>query len=80
LGGQPRWQLPISLIGGSLVILAGLLGLVLTVPALAHSESVSLAMLLAEACMAGMVIAPVGMAAGAIWLSRAWIRRRLSFR
>jgi Zn-dependent protease with chaperone function len=79
LGQGPRWQPPASLVAGPLVILGGVLGLVLAVPALAGGESLSLAMLLAEACMVGMAIAPVGIALGAIWVSRDWIRRRLAF-
>lgn len=78
MGAAPRWQLQLSVLGGSLVILAGLLGLVLTAPALIESESVSLAAVLAESCMVAMIAAPIFLAASALWLSRDWVRRRLT--
>ncbi|MGI9020891.1 MAG: M56 family metallopeptidase [Solirubrobacterales bacterium] len=80
LGREPRWQLPLSIFSGSLVILAGLLGLVLTAPALIQSESLSLAMILAESCMVAMIVAPLAIAGSALWLSRSWVHRRLSLR
>lgn len=80
LGGSPRWQLPLSVVSGSLVIVAGLLGLALTAPMLIASESVSLATVLAESCMLAMLVAPVAIGGSALWLSRSWIRRRLSLR
>lgn len=76
LGEAPRWQLPLSLLGGSLVMVAGLVGLVLTAPMLLASESVGLAAVLAQSCMLAMLLAPVMIGAGALWLSRGWIRRR----
>jgi Zn-dependent protease with chaperone function len=80
LGQAPRWQLPFSLLSGSLVILAALFALVLTTPALTESESFGLAAILAESCMVTMVVVPVGMAIGGIWVSRGWLRRRLTYR
>lgn len=80
LGGTPRWRLPLPILGGSLVIIAGLLGLVLSAPALIDSESVSLATVLAQTCMVAMFIAPVALAGGALWISRGWLRRRLPLR
>lgn len=77
LGHGHRWQLPLSIFVGSLVILAALLGLVLSVPALLQSQSLSIATILAQGCMAAMVVVPVAMAVGAIWLSRTWIARCL---
>lgn len=53
------------------------LGLVLSVPALIQSQSLSIAAILAQGCMAAMVVAPLAMAVGAIWLSRTWIARSL---
>lgn len=78
LGGIPRWRLPLSMLSGSLVIVAGLVGLVLTAPMLVASESVSLAVVVAESCMVAMLVAPVAVGGSALWLSRVWIRRRLS--
>lgn len=80
LGQQPRWQLSLSAFSGSLVVLAGLLGLVVTAPSLTSSENASLTMVLAEGCMVLMVVAPVAIGASGLWLSRAWIRGRLALR
>lgn len=80
LGGAPRWQLPLSILGGSLVHVAGLVGLVLMAPALVEAESVSLATVVAESCMLAMALAPLAIAASALWLSRSWLRRRLALR
>ncbi|MGH2716328.1 MAG: M56 family metallopeptidase [Thermoleophilaceae bacterium] len=80
LGRPPRWQLPVSVLSGSLVMVAGLLGLVLTAPMLIDSESLSLATILAESCMVAMIVAPVAIAGSALWLSRSWIHRRVSLR
>lgn len=78
LGGAPRWQLSLSVLSGAVVIVAGLLGLVLTAPTLVASESVSLAIVLAESCMVALAVVPVAIGASALWLSRVWIRRQLS--
>lgn len=77
LGEPPRWQLSLSMLSASLVILAGLLGLVLIAPSVISRESVSLPTVLAEGCMALMLVAPVAIGASAVWLSRTWIRGRL---
>jgi Zn-dependent protease with chaperone function len=70
LGRGPGWQLPLSIVIGFALTIAALWGLILTVPALIERESVDLAMLLAEACMVGMAMAPVAVAAFAVVLSR----------
>lgn len=78
LGAAPRWRLPLSILAGSLIVLAGLLSLVLTAPALIDSESVSLAVVVAQSCMVAMTLAPIAFAASALWLGRSWLRRRLA--
>lgn len=80
LGEPPRWQLPLAALSGSVAAAAALLGLALAAPAVIASESVSLATVIAESCMLAMVVAPVTIGFGAAWLSRSWIRRRLSWR
>lgn len=75
LGEAPRWQLPLSVLTGSLVMVAGLMGLILTAPILVASESISLAAIFAESCMVAMLVAPLAIGGGALWLSRSWIRR-----
>jgi Zn-dependent protease with chaperone function len=75
LGQGPRWQLPLSILLGSLVIVSALFALTITMPAVIDRESVSLAMLLAEACMVAMAAAPVAVAAGAVALSRTRLQR-----
>lgn len=78
MGAAPRWQLQPSVLGGSVVILAGLLGLTLTAPALIESESVGVAAVLAGSCMVAIIAVPISLAASALWLSRGWFRRRLT--
>ena len=74
LGGQPRWQLPLSVFTGSLIILFALLALVLTTtPGLIASDGVSMASLLAEACMIGMFAVPLVVGG---WLLLFWKRRQ----
>lgn len=75
LGRPPRWQLPLSLLAGSLVSLLALGALVVTAPALIAAQSLSLAVVLAESCMLAMVAVPVAAGGVAIYLSRS--RRRL---
>lgn len=75
MGTPPRWQLPLRVFSGSLVVLATLFVLVLAAPALAAGESLSLAALLAEACMVTMVVGPPALALGLIWISRSWLVR-----
>lgn len=74
LGAAPRWRLPLSILAGSLVVFAGLVSLVLTAPALIDSESVSLAAVVAQSCMVAMTLAPIAIAASALWLGRSWLR------
>lgn len=74
LGGQPRWQLPLSMFTGSLIILFALLTLVLTTaPGLIASDGVSVPSLLAEACMIGMLAVPLVVGG---WLLLFWKRRQ----
>ncbi|MGH6885449.1 MAG: hypothetical protein ACREGK_05190, partial [Geminicoccales bacterium] len=70
LGRAPRWQLRVSMMIGSALILAALLALTLTVPVAIERGSVNPAMLLAEACMVAMAAAPVAIAGFAVALSR----------
>jgi hypothetical protein len=75
LGEPPRWQLPLSLVAGSLVTLLALFAIVASVPVLIREDSVSFAMLAAEGCMAAMVTLPIAVAAFAFTLSRKRLRR-----
>jgi Zn-dependent protease with chaperone function len=70
LGRGPAWQLPLSILIGFALTIVALWGLILTVPALIERESVNLAMLLAEACMMAMSMAPLAVAAYVVVLSR----------
>ncbi|MGI8806170.1 MAG: M56 family metallopeptidase [Thermoleophilaceae bacterium] len=55
LGRPPRWELPLSLLVGSLVLLGGLVAGTAAAGALVASSSLNAAMLLAQSCMLAMV-------------------------
>src|SRR5207244_6947576 len=70
LGSRPRWELPTSLIAGSLVALAALLVAVLGAASGAAGSTPSLPVLGQEVCMLVMVAAPIACAlaaAGFTW-------------
>jgi hypothetical protein len=59
LGERPRWELPVSLLAGALVTLAGLGAIAMTLAHTAASGGVSVAALSAQACMIAMLVVPV---------------------
>lgn len=59
LGEGPRWELPVSLLAGALVTLAGLAGIAMTLAHTASPGGMSVAALSAQACMIAMVVVPV---------------------
>lgn len=59
LGESPRWELPVSLLAGALVTLAGLAGIAMTLAQTASPGGMSVAALSAQACMIAMVMVPV---------------------
>lgn len=59
LGEGPRWELPVSLLAGALVTLAGLAGIAMTLAQTASPGGMSVAALSAQACMIAMVVVPV---------------------
>lgn len=77
LGQSPGWQLPISAFVGSLVILAALLGLAFAAPTLVGSENLSMAAMLSELCMVGMVAAPLAILAALPFRPSGRLRLRL---
>jgi Zn-dependent protease with chaperone function len=76
LGRAPRWQLPLSVFAGFVISLSALLAAVATLPSLASQGSLSVAALMAEGCMAAMIVLPlVAVAALVLAGSRARSRR-----
>lgn len=59
LGESPRWELPVSLLAGALVTLAGLAAIAMTLAHTAAPGGVSVAALSAQACMIAMLVVPV---------------------
>jgi len=78
LGRGARWQIPLSIVGGSLAIVGALLALALATPSLIGSGSLNLAALLAEACMVALVFVPLVFIAALINLSHRRPQLRLS--
>lgn len=71
LGGPQRWDLPLSVVAGSLLVLGLLSGLIGALATLIQSGSIGLPGLLADACMAAMVLVPLALlVAVAIAVSR----------
>ena len=59
LGERPRWELPVTLLAGALLTLAGLAAIAMTVAHTASPGGISVAALSAQACMIAMVVMPV---------------------
>lgn len=75
LGERPRWELPASLVLGSLVAIAALTALALTTAAAVNGASLNLPMLIAETCTILMAALPVAMGTGAWLLSKSLLSR-----
>lgn len=73
LGERARWELPTSLIAGTLVTLLGLLAGAMALMHTARPGALSIAVLAAQACMIVMVAAPLALGAGSVLLThRRW--------
>jgi BlaR1 peptidase M56 len=59
LGKSPRWELPVSLLAGALLTLAGLAAIAMTLAHTTAPGALSIAALSAQACMIAMVVLPV---------------------
>jgi Zn-dependent protease with chaperone function len=76
LGRPPRWELPLSLLLGSLVAIGGLLGAAMVARALTSAAELNVLLLLAQSCMLVMLALPLLLAGAALLLGRAPRRRR----
>lgn len=76
LGGGVRWQLPVAILAGSGVALAGVLAVSFRLAAATGHATVSLPLLVAQACMLAMALAPPALGAAALLGSRRILRRR----
>jgi hypothetical protein len=76
LGKRARWQLPIALLVGAGVTLAGLFAIALRMAEATGEASVDMPVLLAQACMAGMTVMPVLAGAAALLASKRALGRR----
>ncbi len=77
LGTRPRWELPLALMLGTAVTLAGLLAFVTRTAEVTGRASVDMPQLLAQACMVAMAAAPVlAGAAALLGAKRALLARR----
>lgn len=74
LGRPPRWELPVSLLFGSGVAIAGLVGAAATVRALTSAAELNVPLLLAQSCMLVMLALPVLLAGAALRLGRPLLR------
>jgi beta-lactamase regulating signal transducer with metallopeptidase domain len=73
LGDSPRWELPVSLLAGALVTLAGLAAIAMTLAQTAAPGGMSVAALSAQACMIAMVVLPVMLGVSLVALThRGW--------
>lgn len=79
LGEQPRWELSVLLMVGSLIAIGALAGLALQVALLADTK-LNLPTVLMQSCMLAMAAMPVLIAASALYYSRVFrsARRRLA--
>ena len=76
LGVRPRWELPLSLLLGSLLTVAGLMAVaVLTTQAMAGAR-ISPPMLVAQGCMALMALTPALLLGAGVLVSRRLLGRR----
>jgi BlaR1 peptidase M56 len=76
LGRPPRWELPVSLLVGSVVAIGGLVGAAMTVRALTSTAELNLPLLLAQSCMLLMLALPLLVAAAALLLRHPSASRR----
>jgi bla regulator protein blaR1 len=76
LGKRPRWELPVALLVGAGVTLAGLFALALRTADATSEASVDMPVLLAQACMVGMTVMPVLVGAAALLGSKRALGRR----
>jgi Zn-dependent protease with chaperone function len=75
LGEGPRWELPISLLAGSLVAIAALAAVALGTAPVMSSASPNLPMLLAQTCMAAMAALAILIAGSAVFFSKSIFAR-----
>jgi Zn-dependent protease with chaperone function len=75
LGKRARWNLPIALLAGAGVTLAGLFALALRTAEATGQASVDMPVLLAQACMVGMAFIPVLAGAAALLASKRAVGR-----
>jgi bla regulator protein blaR1 len=76
LGKRPRWELPVALLAGAGVTLAGLFALALRTADAISEASVDMPVLLAQTCMVGMTVMPVLVGAAAVLGSKRALGRR----
>jgi Zn-dependent protease with chaperone function len=76
LGERPRWELPLALLAGAAVTIAGLLALALRTAESAGHASLEMPLLLAQACMVGMTVLPVLVGTAALLASKRALERR----
>lgn len=76
LGERVRWQLPIAILAAGALTLAALLAVTFRLAAATEHASVSLPLLLAQACMVAMALAPPALGAAALLSSRRLFHRR----
>lgn len=76
LGGRPRWELPLSLLLGSLVAIGGLAAMAVVTSQAMAGAAISPSMLLAQGCMILMAVAPLLLLATGL----PWARRTLAQR
>lgn len=70
LGDPPRWQLPVSMLAGSLLALAALIALGLSTAAMMGGAKVDLAVLAAQSCMLAMAVVPIAIGFVALVVTR----------
>jgi BlaR1 peptidase M56 len=75
LGRAPRWELPVSLLAGSVVAIGGLVGAAITARALTSAAELNVPLLLAQSCMLVMLALPLLLTAAALLLGLP-LRRR----
>ena len=76
LGRPPRWEMPVFLLFGGIMTILGLLAVSAITAAVAGSGTVALPMLLAEACMVGMTVVPIGVGVSLLLIGVRSARRR----
>jgi len=75
-GERPRWEVPVALLAGGAVTIAGLLAVVLRTADATGQASVKLPLLLAQACMVGMTVLPMLVGAAALLASKRALAHR----